>query len=178
VPAFTAAGLIAIPLTDSDAPALQSLFERCADYFNLAEGHSPGPDAALHELHDRPPDCPPENIHCLGLYDGAIMNGVICALCQYPAESTWYLGLMLLDPTLRAQGHGAALYAAFETYAAALGAKTILLAVLEANHRAAAFWERQNFAFPRAYPARPFGNRRHIIIEYEKRLAYTPIRAI
>lgn len=170
MPAFTAAGLTATLLTDSAAPALQSLLERCPDYFDLVEGRPAGPDAALHELHDHPPTCLPENILCLGLYNGPIMHGVICALRHYPAENDWYIGLMLLDPALRAQGHGAAAYAAFETWAAAQGAQKIQLAVIAANRRAAIFWERQGFALPRSFPPRLFGERTHIIIEYEKRL--------
>jgi len=178
VSAFTAARLTAIPLTDSDAPALQSLLERCPDYFNLLDGRPAAPDAALHELHDHPPSSPPENIICLGVYNGPIMTAVICALRHYPAENTWYLGLMLLDPTFRAQGHGAALYVAFETWAAAQGADKIMLAVIAANPRAASFWEAQGFAFPRSFPPRPFGDRTHIIIEYEKRLGSRPPHAI
>ncbi len=171
MPAFAAAGLTALPLTDAEAPALQSLLERCHDYFDLVEGHPPGPDAALHELQDRPPDCAPENIDCIGFSDGATLKAVICALYNYPIQNAWYVGLMLLDPAWRSRGHGSAIYGAFENWAAAEGANTITLAVVAANPRAAVFWERQGFAYPRSFPARRLGDRIHIIIEYEKRLA-------
>jgi GNAT superfamily N-acetyltransferase len=167
---FSAAGLEAIMLSDADAPALQRLLERCRDYFELVEGHPAGPEAAVQELRNRPPECPAENVVCFGLYDGAVIGGVICTLRDYPAADEWYVGLMLLEPSRRGAGHGGAVYAGFEGWVAARRARVVRLAVVAANARAAAFWERQGFGWPRSYPAREFGVRKHVVIEYEKRL--------
>jgi GNAT superfamily N-acetyltransferase len=175
---FTGAGLKAVVLSDADVPAFQNLLERCRDYFELVEGHSPGPEAASHELRDRPPGCPLENVLCFGLYDGGDMRGVICSLRDYPGADDWYVGLMLLDPGWRGEGRGAAAYAGFEGWAVARGGKTIRLAVIEANPRAALFWERQGFARPRSFPPQKFGARMHVVIEYEKRLELGGARAM
>ena len=75
---------------------------------------------------------------------------------------------MLLDPGSRNDGLGAAAYRAFERWIAAQGADSILLAVVEANVRAARFWESMGFGWPRCYPERTIGLRRQILIEYEK----------
>ncbi len=177
-PVFEAAGLSAAKLSIADAPVLQMLLERCRDYFDLVEGHPPGPETALNELRDRPPECPAENVLCFGLYDGDDMRGVICSLRDYPAVDDWYVGLMVLDPGWRGKGRGAAVYAGFESWAVTRGARKVRLAVVAANPRAAAFWERQGFGWPRSFPARPFGARMHIVIEYEKRLGWGEARAM
>jgi GNAT superfamily N-acetyltransferase len=77
---------------------------------------------------------------------------------------------MLLDPAVRGRGLGAALYHGFEKWTITQGADSIVLAVVEANARAARFWEARGFAMPRCYPERLIGVRRHVLIEYEKEL--------
>jgi len=44
------------------------------------------------------------------------------------------------------------------------------MAVVEANVRAARFWQSVGFGWPRCYPERTIGLRRHVLIEFEKRL--------
>ena len=166
---FTAAGRSVVLLPGAAAPALQHLLERCGDYYVLAEGRPVGPNGAIREMSEGPAERVPQDLLHLGIMgeDGRL-DGVIGVLRHHRRPDQWYLGLMLLDPAQRGGGLGRAVYQRFERWIAGQGADSVVLAVLEANARAARFWESLGFAQPRCYPARTIGLRRHVLIEYEK----------
>ncbi len=172
VPLFSAHGLDAFLLTMKDAPALQRLLERCADYFELVEGRRPKGDAALRELRTTPPGIPLKYLTPLGLFavNGALV-GIILVVRNYPRENQWYISLQLLEPKWRSRNAGKEIYLAFEAWAKSKKAEAILLAVVQPNHRASQFWEAVGFSLPRCYPPQAFGRKRHVLIEYEKSLA-------
>jgi ribosomal protein S18 acetylase RimI-like enzyme len=171
LPLFTVAGRRVHPLDDSDAPALQRLFDRCGDYFELLEGRPARPDAALEELHAGPPGRMPHDLFPLGIDGGqGELAGFIGALRHHPQPNQWYLGFLLLDPAWRGRGIGSTTYWAFQHWIAAQGAESLLLAVLADNERGRRFWQSLGFGSPRSYPARRIGLKRHVLIEYEKDL--------
>ena len=155
---------------------MQQHLERCDDYYELVEGRPAGPRAAFEELTDGPPERVPHDLICLGILsvDSDALVGAIGALRNHRRPNQWYLGLMLLAPDLRRRRLGSASYQAFERWVVSQGGDSILLAVVEANVRAARFWQSQGFGWPRCYPERTIGLRNHILIEYEKDLR--PVR--
>jgi GNAT superfamily N-acetyltransferase len=170
-PLFSAHLLEAHLLTEKDAHALQLLLERCYDYFDMVEGRRPKGDAALRELRTTPPGVPRENLLPLGLFamNGALV-GMILALRHFRREHQWYLSLQLLEPKWRGRRAGQEVYQAFEDWARAQGADSMLLSVVDANQRASHFWEALGFGLPRCFPPQAFGRKRHVLIEYEKAL--------
>jgi ribosomal protein S18 acetylase RimI-like enzyme len=171
-PLFSARGLGGHLLTEKDAPVLQKLLERCRDYFDIVEGRRPKAGTALRELRTTPPAVPLKHLIPIGLFaaNGAL-GGIILALRHYPRENQWYLSLQLLELKFRGRGVGREVYLAFEAWAKTENAAAILLAVVDANQRAARFWEQVGFILPRCYPPQAFGRKRHVLIEYEKTLA-------
>jgi GNAT superfamily N-acetyltransferase len=172
---FRIAGRTILSLGREDLPMLQRLLERCGDYFDMAEGQPAGPNEAEEEFTAGPPERFPQDQFCLGIPDDrpGELAGVLGALRHHRRPNQWYLGLLLLDPNYRGSGLGRTAYEAFEQWIRRQGADSVVLAVLEVNTRAAGFWESLGFATPRCYPARQFGQRRHVLIEYEKDL--TPL---
>ena len=75
-----------------------------------------------------------------------LVAGIAGLVFGFPGPGDPYLGLMILTPTARSQGHGPALLAHVEDIARATGATTLYLAVLHANPRGRAFWTRMGFA--------------------------------
>ncbi|HEV2678022.1 MAG TPA: GNAT family N-acetyltransferase [Aliidongia sp.] len=168
---FAVAGRRVVRLTEADAAVLQRLLSRCDDYFEMLEGRPAGPTAALEQLRDAPGGCLPDDIVHLGILgrDGELL-GLIGALRHHCRPDQWYLGFLLLDPAWRGRGVGSTAYWAFQQWAAAQGAQSIVLAVLKDNERAHRFWRSLGFGDPRSYPVRQIGLKRHILIEYEKNL--------
>lgn len=132
-------------LTLDDLAAITTFFAEAADYYLMAEGHAPGPTAAQDFFTDCPPGCDPTQSQRLGLFVDERLSGLLELSFGFPSAGDAYLGLMILAPRVRGQGHGRALLAAAEAEARAMSAPVLYLAVLEVNLRGRAFWEREGF---------------------------------
>lgn len=156
-------------LSQQDSALLQGLFERCTDFFLLTEGMAPAPTAAQEEFQDAPPGKMPEDLRFFGLWDAqGTLIGTIIAVQHYPDEETWWIGLMLLAPSHRGQGLGAAFYRAFERWLVAQGVSYVALTAIAANTPGRAFWQRMGFTLIRQTPPRTFGQKIHELYVYRK----------
>ncbi|MDO9640186.1 MAG: GNAT family N-acetyltransferase [Pseudotabrizicola sp.] len=129
-----------------DRAAVAGLLTRAQDYYQLWKGHAPGAAEVEEVFTSTPPGCDPAASHRLGLFLDDQLAGVAELSFGFPEPEDAYLGLMILDPAVRSQGHGATFLTAIETRARAAHAPRLCLAVLEANPRGAAFWARMGFA--------------------------------
>ncbi len=130
---------------DNDLAAVAAFLVEAADYWIMAEGAPPGPDAARDFFTDGPPGCDPARSHRLGLFAAGRLSGLAELSFGFPEPQDAYLGLMILAPRLRGQGHGPGLLAHLETLARAANAPRLYLGVLQANTRGRAFWDRHGF---------------------------------
>lgn len=134
------------PLDAARDLALVAAFYRAApDYWLLAEGACDPERQAADFFTDAPPGCDPAASHRLGLFLDARLSGVAGLSFGFPAAGEAYLGLMILGPWAQGAGHGQAFLRHAETLARAAHAPRLSLAVLQANPRARAFWEREGF---------------------------------
>jgi GNAT superfamily N-acetyltransferase len=151
-------------LTPADAPVLQTLYEQCCDYALLSDGEPPPPTAALDEFSALPPSKTTADKYMFGLVDPEHeLIALIESIRHYPDEQIWWLGLMMVSPTQRGQGIGAAFYAAFERWVATQGGKQIALGVLAANPAGLRFWQSLGFTFVRQTEPRQYGQKMHIV---------------
>ena len=130
---------------DTDLAAVAAFLAEAADYWIMAEGTAPGPDAAAEFFTDGPPGRDPAQSHHLGLFHEGRLSGLAELSFGFPEPGDAYLGLMILAPRLRSLGLGPGLLAHVETLARAAAAPQLYLAVLEANTRGRAFWDRHGF---------------------------------
>ncbi|MDZ4394676.1 GNAT family N-acetyltransferase [Cypionkella sp.] len=128
-----------------DLAALTTLQTEAQDYWLLADGHCNPAQKATEFFTDCPPNCDPAQTHRLGLFHDGKLSGIAELSFGFPAPNDAYLGLMLLAPHLRGSGAGPILLAEIESRARAAGSPTLYLAVLEANPRGRAFWQRMGF---------------------------------
>lgn len=127
----------------SDRAAVAELLAEAQDYYHLWRGHAPGAAEVEEVFTAGPPGCDAALSHRLGLFVGGKLSGVAELSFGYPAPQDAYLGLMILAPRARSLGLGAAFFAHAEALARARACPRLYLAVLEANPRGRAFWERQ-----------------------------------
>lgn len=147
---FALGGLVATRIARDDrsgCAALQDLLERCADYMTLEDGAPARPEAAAELLDALPPGRRHEHKHLLGLARAASRRlvAVIDVVQDFPDDSDWFVGLVLIDPDERGRGLGAAIMADLESWLRAQGAACAYLAVLERNPDARRFWSRQGY---------------------------------
>lgn len=145
-PALLVRGHALVPITAGDAEELQRFFEACSEYFELQDGCAPGGTAALDELAQVPPERSAADKLSLGVRaPGGDLVGFVDLVRHYPEPGCWWLGLLLLVPRLRNRGLGAQVYEELARWAAAHGACSIRLGVLEQNRAAQRFWRRRGF---------------------------------
>ncbi len=129
----------------ADLPLVVAFYDEAQDYWLLADRRPPDLQKAQDFFTDGPPGCDPARALRLGLFVEDRLSGVAELSFGFPEPQDGYLGLMLLAPRLRGQGHGAAFVRWIEAQARATGCPQLYLAVLEENPRGRAFWERQGF---------------------------------
>ncbi len=129
-----------------DAAAVQRLYERCTDFHELAEGMPTRPTAGAEEIEALPPGKMSADKHIFGIVaaDGELV-GYVDLVRDYPERGDWWLSLLMLDPAARGIRLGSRIVSGAAAWAAARGARAILLGVLEQNPRAERFWRRQGF---------------------------------
>ena len=130
---------------EQDLSAVAAFYEAAPDYFLMADGKAPDAAKARAFFFDGPPGCDPAVSHRLGLFLGPRLSGLAELSFGFPEPGAAYLGLMLLGPWARGQGHGAAFLSEVESRARTAGSPALFLAVLAANPRGRAFWEREGF---------------------------------
>ena len=129
----------------TDLALVRTFYTENPDYWLFAEGVPPDAAKAAAFFTDGPPGCDPALSHRLGLFEEATLRGLAELSFGFPATGDAYLGLMILSPAAQGRGHGARFLAHVEGLARAAPARTLYLAVIEANTRARAFWTREGF---------------------------------
>ncbi|MFY0634442.1 MAG: GNAT family N-acetyltransferase [Vannielia sp.] len=129
----------------SDLAAITAFYRAAPDYWLMADGTAPDAAKAAAFFTDGPPGCDPAASHRLGLFLGPRLSGLAELSFGFPDPADAYLGFLMLGPWARNAGHGRTLLAHVETLARAANSPRLLLAVLQANPRARAFWQREGF---------------------------------
>ena len=133
------------PLTAADAPALQPLFERCAEFWELIEGAKPAPRKALEELTSIAPGRTIDDTFTFGVREDDQLIAFVQLARGYPKESEWWIGLLLLDPANRGRGLGAEIHREIAAWVEAQGATALGLMVQIQNEAAYGFWRRMGY---------------------------------
>ena len=131
------------PLTPHDFPALQELWNNCADYVQSVYGRPPEPDEAQSVFEAGPEQGYGQQgkmFYGITPPSGDKLIGVLDVFRNYPHEGMWYIGLLLLSPQTRGSGIGRKVVEAFAEAARAHGASEIQLNVVEQNESAHRFW--------------------------------------
>lgn len=132
-------------LFPSETALVAQFYREAPDYWLLAEGRLDAEAQAQDFFTDAPPNCNPDESDRLGLFVAHRLSGVAELSYGFPEPSDAYLGLMLLGPWAQGAGHGKTFLAHAEALARKRHAPQLCLAVLDANPRGRAFWEREGF---------------------------------
>ena len=129
----------------SDLDRVTAFYAEAPDYWLLADGIAPGLQKAIAFFTDGPPGCDPDRSYRLGLFLEGRLSGLAELSFGFPKTGDAYLGFMMLGPWARGAGFGRVFLSHVENLARRAQALQIFLAVLEANPRGRAFWEREGF---------------------------------
>ncbi|RUS59857.1 N-acetyltransferase [Pseudorhodobacter sp. E13] len=135
-----------------DLPAVLDLMMRASDYVLLEDGQPPTTAAATSFFTDCVPGGDPAQSVKLGVMQDQRLVGIADMGFGYPKAMDAYIGLLLLDPSVRGQGIGQQTVAQLMAMARTRGATRMLITVLEANPRGHAFWQQMGFADEQRFP--------------------------
>lgn len=131
------------PLSTTDSPTLQAVYEAASDYFELIAGFGPAPGQAETDLADAG-----EGRHLLGIFLRDSPVGVVDLRLADPGPYDVRLGLILLTPEQRGRGIGGwALRIIEEWLRQATPTEAIMLTVPAQDHAAQTFFARHGYAF-------------------------------
>jgi GNAT superfamily N-acetyltransferase len=134
-------------LAPPDLPALQALFERAADYFEIATGAGPAPDEAERAFVGGPPTKSVSDKQTIGVLDDAArLVGVLDAIPDFPSEGICTIGMLLLDPGVRGRGVGHSVLAAFEAWMTRRGTRRFRTALVTRHAEGLDFLRREGYA--------------------------------
>ena len=132
-------------LFPSETALVAQFYREAPDYWLLAEGCCDPPHQAQEFFTDAPPNCDPSTSDRLGLFLNQRLSGVAEVFYGFPEPNDAYLGLMMIGPWAQGKGHGRSFLAHAVALARKRHAPRLYLAVLDANPRGRAFWEREGF---------------------------------
>lgn len=127
------------------APAVQRLFERCTDFFQLVSGAPPGPGDGADELNSIAPGKTIDDTVNFGVYDGDRLVAFAGLARDFPKPSEWWLGLLVIDPAERGRGLGARIHQELVDWVAAQSGTMLWIAVQTQNVDGERFWRRIGF---------------------------------
>lgn len=133
------------PLTRADSAAIWALMQASADYIWMEREEEPRLYLVEEYFDDAPPGIDPATSHRAGLFDGPRLLALAELSFGFPASGDCYLGLMMVRAEARGSGAGVRLLRHLEDVARERAARQMFLAVLVANPRGRAFWEREGF---------------------------------
>ncbi len=136
------AGYDTRPLAPPDLGDLQSLFERCSDYFQVATGAPPHPEEATRAFVAGPPSKSLDDKRVIGVFHDGTLVGVIDVLVDWPEPNVWSVGMLMLDPHHRKKGLGAQLVTALEDWGGQNGARSYRTAIVTHHKDGIRFLER------------------------------------
>ena len=156
-------------LQPPDIRAVQAMFERASDYFELATGAPPGSDEATRAFVAGPPSKSVDDKRILGIFDAQNeLVGLLDALVDFPSDGDWTMGMLLLDPAHRSAGLGTVVLQEYEAWAVERGARRLHTAVVSHHDRAVRFLETRGYLRQRELANYDAGARRAKVIFFTK----------
>ncbi|CAM5421911.1 hypothetical protein MAUB1S_07156 [Mycolicibacterium aubagnense] len=144
--------------------AVLEFFGRAADYALMERGQLPDAASVQSFFEDCPPGCDPASSLKLACFDGqGAIIGIADMAFGFPEKSDAYIGLLLIDPGMRAQGIGRRFVRHLVREAQVRRCRRMLVAVLDVNTRGRSFWEREEFVLEKTFEPRDIGSKRHVL---------------
>lgn len=143
---------------------VQSLCERCLDFWELTDGRPPEKDAGHSILFDLPPDKELKDKYVIGVYnENNILIAVIDIVKDYKAAGEWMIGLLMIDPGERGNSLGRKLHDLIKGWVREEQGSVLRIGVIKENIRGYKFWCEMGYAEIDRVD-RTYGLKEHIVI--------------
>ncbi len=159
-----------MPLSPVDEERIQDFLVECEDYQLMESGRSVQPGDALDFLFDLPPKKSLDDKFTFAVEQNSRIVAILDLMRDYRDSTSWWIGLLLLSPSMRGKGLGSKIVQYLVKNLSALGVHQIQLAVLEENSAGYAFWQKMGFQQIEIIHGRRHGNKIHNLLVMARRL--------
>ena len=166
----TIPGYRIVPLSPVDEERILDFLVECEDYQLMESGRSVQPGDALAYLYDLPPMKPLNDKFTFAVEQNSRIVAILDLMRGYRDCNSWWIGLLLLSPSMRGKGLGRKIVDYLVKNLSALGVHQIQLAVLEENSAGYAFWQKMGFQQIEINHGRRHGNKIHNLLVMARRL--------
>lgn len=158
------------PLNSDDENRIQEFLLECEDYEILETGRGVEPGDARAMLTDLPPNKILADKYVFSVEQGGRMVAVLDIIQNYKAPGTWWIGLLLISPSMRGKGLGSLIVEYIFENLAENSVKEIQLAVLEENEAGRVFWKKMGFKHVETVYGRRHGLKVHNLLVMSRRV--------
>jgi len=141
----TVRGYEVVPLTVDDEERIQQFLIECSDYQMLESGRPVQPGDAHAFLYDLPPGKTLDEKFTFAIEKDTRIIALLDVLRDYKAKDSWWIGLLLISPSMRGKGLGRKIMDYIIKNLTRDGVREIQLAVLEENEAGLLFWQKMGF---------------------------------
>jgi GNAT superfamily N-acetyltransferase len=134
-----------VPLSVDDEERIQQFLVECSDYQMLESGQPVQPGDAHAYLFDLPPNKTMDDKFTFAIEKDTRIIALLDVLRDYKAKDNWWIGLLLISPSLRGKGLGRQIIDYIIQNLTRDGVREIQLAVLEENEAGLLFWQKMGF---------------------------------
>jgi len=171
----TIRGYEVIPLTVDDEERIQQFLVDCSDYQWMESGRPVLPEDAHAFLYDLPPGKNLEDKFTFSIEKDTRIIAIFDVLRDYKAKDNWWIGLLLIAPSIRGKGLGRKIVDYIIKNLIRNGVRTVQLAVLEENEAGLLFWQKMGFRQTEIIYGRRHGLKIHNLLVMSRPLG-KPVR--
>lgn len=157
-------GYNVVSLTLDDEERIQQFLIECSDYQLLESGLPPQHGDARSFLFDLPPNKTLDDKYTFAIEKNSRIISILDVIRDYKAKDQWWIGLLLISPSMRGKGLGRQVINYIIENLSAFGVKEIQLAVLEENEAGFIFWQKMGFKQTKIIYGRRYGLKIHNLI--------------
>jgi len=149
-------------------------FKLCDEFIELVFRHNDTIAEAQDSISGLPNGKCYEDKYSIAIYNNQDQIIAVCDLIEdHSRKDSWYIGLLLLSPTLRQQGLGSFIYSKLEKVMISLSGQEVHLITQDNNPKATNFWKKHDFeVFKKTIQPLEFGRN---IVHHLKKYYSTPL---
>jgi len=132
-------------ITSENFEQIFNVYDTNQDFFVLTQGEKATIKSSIGDIEALPPNCAFDQKVYIGIWKNGEAVGVLDLIENYPKQSDFWIGLLLVHGNLHGSGLGGKIVNSVLNAAKQVGYKTAQLGVVDNNVKAINFWQRHGF---------------------------------
>lgn len=133
-------------ITNENFGQIFSVYDTNQDFFMLTQGKKATIESSISDIEAIPPNCVIAQKLYIGIWENDKAIGVLDIIQEYPEQTSFWIGLLLINGISHSKGIGSKIVCAILNAAKIAGYKSAQLGVIDTNAKGIAFWQKHGFS--------------------------------